>query len=150
MAVDSGEIRLTLPAMQEWGRAFGRALVTPAVVTLAGDLGAGKTTLVRAIAEGLGVRDLTAVTSPTFAIVQEYSAPERRIVHADLYRLRSVRELDALGWDDIVAHSDVLLVEWPDCASGTLPEHTIALSLAHPEHDDECRLLNVQHSHPTP
>lgn len=86
------------------------------MITLAGDLGAGKTTLVRAICEGLAVADVSAVTSPTFALIQEYAAPRGTIVHADLYRLKSSAELDALGWDEILATADVLLVEWPERA----------------------------------
>ena len=83
----------------------------PAVVTLEGDLGSGKTTLARAICAGLGVSALGAVTSPTFSLVQQYDSPRGPVVHVDLYRLRHESELEALGWDELVATAPVLLVE---------------------------------------
>ena len=124
-------------SLEAWARALGAALPRPAVITLAGELGSGKTTLVRALCEGLGVTNLGAVTSPTFALLQEYEAPRGPVVHADLYRLRSDAELDALGWDELVANAPVLLVEWPERALSSLPEPVIAIELRHdPEHAD--------------
>src|SRR4051812_42729324 len=96
-------MQFALEAMVEWGTAFGRALPTGTVVSLDGDLGAGKTTLARAICVGAGVADVQAVTSPTFAIIHQYEATRGVIVHADLYRLRGDADLDALGWDELVA-----------------------------------------------
>ena len=128
-------------SLEAWGRALGAALPRPAVVTFAGELGVGKTTLVRAVCAGLGVTDLNAVTSPTFALIQEYSAPRGPVVHVDLYRLRTTAELDGLGWDEIVATASVLLVEWPERAADTLPADTIAVELMHdPDHPDRRRL----------
>lgn len=129
-------------SLEAWGRALGAALPRPAVVTFTGELGAGKTTLVRAVCAGLGVTNLGAVTSPTFALIQEYPAPGGTVVHADLYRLRSTTELDGLGWDELVANASVLLVEWPERAAGTLPAGTIAVELRHdPDHPDRRRLV---------
>ena len=99
---------------------------------------------VRAICAGLGVTDLAAVTSPTFALIQEYASPAGPVVHVDLYRLRSDAELVALGWDDIVAGASILLVEWPERAAGTLPPHTIALELRHDAEHPDRRLLTVR------
>lgn len=130
-------------SLEAWGRALGAALPSRAVITLAGDLGAGKTTLVRAICEGLAVADVSAVTSPTFALIQEYAAPRGTIVHADLYRLKSSAELDALGWDEILATADVMLVEWPERAAGTLPAHAIAIELKHDREHAGRRVLIV-------
>ena len=128
-------------ALQRWGRALGAALRPPALVTLAGDVGAGKTTLVRALCEGLGVTDLDAVTSPTFAILQGYPSPVGEVWHADLYRLRSPAELAMLGWDELVATAPVLLIEWPEIAADTLPPHAMHLRLDHdPAHPDRRRL----------
>jgi tRNA threonylcarbamoyl adenosine modification protein YjeE len=130
-------------ALEVWGRALGAVLARPAVITLEGDLGAGKTTLVRAICEGIGVVSSESVTSPTYSLIQQYDAPQGVVVHADLYRLRSDAELELLGWDELVETASVLLVEWPDRAVNTLPPHTIQLRLAHdPEHAD-CRLLRI-------
>ena len=133
-----------LASLQAWGQALGAALPRPAVVTFAGDLGAGKTTLVRAICVGLGVVDMTAVTSPTYALIQEYDAPMGAIVHVDLYRLRSVSELDGIGWDELVAGASVLLVEWPDRAAQALPHHRLAIDLRHDVARCDRRRLSVQ------
>jgi tRNA threonylcarbamoyl adenosine modification protein YjeE len=128
-------------SLEAWGRALGAALPRPAVVTFSGELGAGKTTLVRAVCEGLGVTDASLVTSPTFALIQEYPAPSGAIVHADLYRLRTDAELEGLGWDEIVATASVLLVEWPERAADTLPPGTISVELNHdPDHAERRRL----------
>lgn len=131
-------------SLEAWGRALGAALPRPMVITLAGDLGAGKTTLVRAICAGLNVNDLSAVTSPTFALIQEYPSPAGAVVHVDLYRLRSDAELEALGWEEIVATSSVLLVEWPERAAGSLPKHTLAIELRHDAEHDDRRVLTVR------
>ncbi len=122
---------------------MGAALPRPAVVTLAGDLGAGKTTLARALCAGLGVQNLDAVTSPTFSLVQQYDSPPGTVVHVDLYRLRSDAELDALGWDELVAAASVLLVEWPERAMLRLPSMIIGITLTHDPSDPQRRLLRV-------
>lgn len=133
-----------LASLEAWGRALGAALPRPAVVTLSGDLGAGKTTLARAICAGLGVTDLAAVTSPTFALIQEYAAPRGPVTHVDLYRLRSAAELDALGWDELVAGASVLLVEWPDRAADSLPPDAIVIELRHDAEHSDRRSLSVR------
>ena len=133
--------------LEAWGRAVGAALPRPVVITLAGDLGAGKTTLARALCAGLGVTNLEEVTSPTFSLVQQYPAPRGPITHVDLYRLRSDAELDALGWDELVATAPVLLIEWPERATATLPRDTIAISLTHDPLDAERRSLRIQAPH---
>ncbi len=133
-----------LASLEAWGRSLGAALPRPAIVTLSGDLGAGKTTLVRAICVGLGVADPAAVTSPTFALIQEYAAPRGPVVHVDLYRLRSARELDTIGWYEVVATAPVLLVEWPDRAADSLPNHVIAVELRHDPGRRDRRRLSVR------
>ena len=86
---------LTRAELDLWGEALGRTLVAPAVIALHGDLGAGKTTLVQAICRGLGVTD--EVTSPTFALVHEYTGASVPVFHLDLYRLEGPRDLANLG-----------------------------------------------------
>jgi tRNA threonylcarbamoyladenosine biosynthesis protein TsaE len=120
---------LTLAQLTEWGAELGARLEAPAIITLEGDLGAGKTTLAQAIARGYGVRD--AVTSPTFAIVHEYHAPRAPVFHLDLYRLSGPHQLANIGWDDAISSNAILLVEWPDRAAGQLPPATHAITLAH-------------------
>ena len=130
---------LTLDALREWGRAFGAALEAPRVITLDGDLGAGKTTLVQAIAKGLGVTEL--VTSPTYALVQSYALPHATLHHLDLYRLRDASQLAQLGWDDLLRDRAIVCIEWPDRAGDALPATRTALTLAHvPNHADVRRL----------
>lgn len=135
-------------SLEAWGRALGAVLPRPVCFAFEGDLGAGKTTLVRAIADGLSVRDLASVTSPTFSLVQEYDAPRGPVVHVDLYRLRTPAELEALGWEEIIDRAPVLLVEWPDRAFGTLPPDTITISLEHDPENPGRRLLKVMRPGP--
>lgn len=101
------------------------------VLALHGELGAGKTTLVRAICEGLGVFDLGAVTSPTFALLHEYESARGLVVHADLYRLRLPEELEQLGWDELVKRAAATLVEWPEQGGDYLPARTVHVWLEH-------------------
>ena len=131
--------RLSLDALTTHGAAIAQALHAPALVTLTGDLGAGKTTLVQAICTALGVTE--PVTSPTFALIHEYAAPAARVVHCDLYRLDSPTEVASLGLDDMLADPCViLLVEWPDRAGALLPEPTLAITLSHVPDDVAVRL----------
>ncbi|WP_373068874.1 tRNA (adenosine(37)-N6)-threonylcarbamoyltransferase complex ATPase subunit type 1 TsaE [Gemmatimonas sp.] len=132
-----------LDSLEAWGRALGAVLPRPVVIAFEGDLGAGKTTLVRAICVGIGVAAIEAVTSPTFSIIQQYNAPGGPVVHADLYRLRSDTELEMLGWDELVEHAPVLLVEWPDRAVNTLPRDTIHVVLGHDHENADRRLLRI-------
>lgn len=124
-----------------WGEALGRGLRAPRVVTLRGDLGAGKTTLVQAICRGYGVTD--AVTSPTFALVHEYRGGATTVYHLDLYRLRDGRELLQLGWGEIIDANALILVEWPERAGDALPAGALHLVLAHGAGDDDVRELHV-------
>lgn len=115
--------------LRAWGEAYGRSLRPPLWLTLEGELGAGKTTLVQAIARGLGVTE--PVTSPTYAIVHQYAAPSGTVHHLDLYRLRDPSELAHLGWDDLLRSPGVVIVEWPDRAGDALPSVRRTLTLQH-------------------
>ena len=134
-----GQAALTEPELVDWGRRFGRQLVPPLVITLDGDLGAGKTTLARAICEGFGVQD--EVTSPTFAIVHVYDAPKSPVYHVDLYRLDGPRDLQNIGWDDMVQSDAVLIVEWPERAGELLPPEHLPIQLRHIDGDANRRVL---------
>ena len=112
-----------------WGERFGRVANPPLVVTLRGDLGAGKTTLVRAICHGYGVTD--DVTSPTFALVHRYSATRSPVYHIDLYRLKTPTELVNLGWEESLAEDALVLIEWPERARGALPRADLVLHFKH-------------------
>ena len=121
-------------ATDELGFALGERLFPGAVVALDGQLGAGKTHLVRAIAAGLRVRNLAAVNSPTFVLIQEYAA-RLPIAHFDTYRLGSEREFAELGVDEYFAAGGVCLIEWADKVVGVLPADrlTITLTVTGPE-----------------
>ncbi len=114
-------------ATRELGRALGMACGGTMCVALSGPLGAGKTVLVKGMAEGLGVVD--TVTSPTFTFVNEYEAAGRRLTHADLYRIESDEDLESIGWSDLVLEADVLAVEWAERADGELPTARIDVAL---------------------
>jgi len=132
-------IRLTLDALEAHGEAIGRALRAPALVTLTGDLGAGKTTLTQAICRGLGVT--APVTSPTFALIHEYVAPAARVVHCDLYRLESTRAVGSLGLDDMLGDpAAIVIVEWPERAGALLALPSLLVTLEHVRLQPDVRL----------
>jgi tRNA threonylcarbamoyladenosine biosynthesis protein TsaE len=133
-----GGLALTEPELLAWGERFGRAAQPPLVVTLAGDLGAGKTTLAQAICRGYGVRE--PVTSPTFALVHEYRAPRSPVFHLDLYRLTGPEQLTNIAWDEIVSSHALVLIEWPERAGDRLPPH-VPLDLEHLPSDAGRRVL---------
>jgi tRNA threonylcarbamoyladenosine biosynthesis protein TsaE len=95
-----------------FGRSLAAELAPPLIVLLRGDLGAGKTTLVKGIAEGFGAARAEDVTSPTFTLVHEYRGPHITVYHIDLYRIDTQRDLETLGLDDLLAPNCVLLIEW--------------------------------------
>jgi tRNA threonylcarbamoyladenosine biosynthesis protein TsaE len=94
------------------GRELASMLVPPKLVLLRGDLGAGKTTLVKGIAEGFQAASEEDVTSPTFTLIHEYRGASVAVYHIDLYRVDTQRELETLGLDDLMSENSVLLIEW--------------------------------------
>ena len=113
--------------------AFGRTLVDllspPKLVLLRGDLGAGKTTLVKGIVAGFGVAEEEDVTSPTFTLVHEYRSPRANLYHIDLYRVDTPRELETLGLDDLRSDACVLLIEWGEKFPRFVRERDVEISL---------------------
>ncbi len=94
------------------GRTLAAMLSPPKLVLLRGDLGAGKTTLVKGIAEAFHAASAEDVTSPTFTLVHEYRGPEASLYHIDLYRIDTPRQLETLGLDDLISNHSILLIEW--------------------------------------
>ena len=121
-----------LDATHRVGRRLGTILKTGDVVALIGPLGSGKTTLVKAVADGAGLGDLRQVTSPTFVIVNEYDAgappTTLRLYHVDAYRLRGSDDLEALGFDEMLTLGAVL-IEWADKVADLLPPETLTIEI---------------------
>jgi tRNA threonylcarbamoyladenosine biosynthesis protein TsaE len=117
-----------LSATEALGARIAAVLRVGDLVALEGDLGAGKTTLARAILAKLGVTE--NVPSPTFTLVQEYETPELTIRHFDLYRLEKPSEIVELGLDDALLEG-AALIEWPERAGGLLPDDRLHVALSH-------------------
>ena len=94
------------------GRELASLLAPPKIVLLRGNLGAGKTTIVKGIAQGFKAAEEEDVTSPTFTLIHEYRGPKATLYHIDLYRIDTQRELETLGLDDMMTPDSVLLMEW--------------------------------------
>src|SRR5579863_1650851 len=113
--------------------AFGRTLVEmlapPKLVLLRGDLGAGKTTLVKGIAAAFEAADEEDVTSPTFTLIHEYRGPRANLYHIDLYRIETPRELDTLALDDLRSENSILLIEWGEKFPRLVRERDVEISL---------------------
>lgn len=122
-------------------RALGAALaetVPAGVVCLYGELGAGKTTLVRGLLRHLG--HAGAVRSPTYTLVETYEPDGRRVHHLDLYRLGDPEELEFIGLRDLLQPADLVLVEWPERGEGVLPAPVLSVTLSHTGEAREARL----------
>ena len=124
------------------GRRLGGLLRAGDFVALIGELGAGKTLLVRGAAEGAGVTD--AASSPTFALVNLYRGGRVSLQHLDLYRLSGPLELFALGFEDLLAEPAATLCEWADRAGPALPEDRLEVRLD-PAGPEERRATFIAH-----
>ena len=136
---ESGHLKLTETELKAWGGELGRSASPPLLITLTGELGTGKTTLAQSICLGYGV--LEEVTSPTYALVHQYSAPRSAVFHIDLYRIESPDQLTNIGWDEIVMARALILVEWPERAGARLPEDHLPIDLDYVPGDQARRIL---------
>jgi tRNA threonylcarbamoyladenosine biosynthesis protein TsaE len=112
------------------GQAIGRALRGGETIALYGPLGAGKTALVRGIAQGLGASP-AAISSPTFVVIHEYDQGRLPLAHVDLYRIRSPRELESTGLTEYFSGQTVTAIEWADKGLAALPQDRIDITLDH-------------------
>jgi len=110
------------------GESMGRCFAGGLVIGLVGELGAGKTLLVKGMASGSGVSDPNVVTSPTFTLVHEYEA-SMLFYHLDAYRLSGCEELTALGFDEMTSCESVVVVEWADRVRKIMPDDTLWIEL---------------------
>jgi len=112
-----------------FGRSLAGLLEPPKLVLLRGDLGAGKTTMVKGIAAAFDAAAEEDVTSPTFTLIHEYRAPNVTLYHIDLYRIDTPRELDTLALDDLRDANTILLIEWGEKFPRFANERDIEISL---------------------
>jgi tRNA threonylcarbamoyladenosine biosynthesis protein TsaE len=120
---------LTLDELTAEGETLGRSLPPSTLLAFDGELGAGKTTFIQAIARGLGVAG--PATSPTYALVHRYRGRRGPVFHLDCYRLRSPDEAADLDWEGLLAEGDAILVEWPERAGAWLPRPARRFRLHH-------------------
>ena len=112
-----------------FGRTLADLLAPPKLVLLRGDLGAGKTTLVKGIAAAFAAASEEDVTSPTFTLIHEYRGLRANLFHIDLYRIDTPRELDTLALDDLRSANSVLLIEWGEKFPRFIRERDVEISL---------------------
>ena len=120
--------------VNEYGRELGGKLGPGDVVALCGELGAGKTTLAKAIASGLGVTE--TVTSPTFTLICEYKSGRLPLYHIDVYRLENPEELAGMGLDEYFYGSGITIVEWADRIGWLLPKESTRIELSYTDDPD--------------
>lgn len=133
-------ITLNEEATIELGAELARSWTLPVVVVLTGNLGAGKTTLVKGIAEGLGVTGRDDVSSPTFPLIHEYGG-NGEIAHVDLYRLETIEEVESLGLDEVMARADVTVLEWAERFPSLLPARRLEIVIV--AREDDSRFIEV-------
>src|SRR5690349_9256996 len=130
----------------ELGRCLAAELKPGSIVLLRGDLGAGKTTMVKGIAEGFHAAKAEDVTSPTFTLIHEYRGPKVTLYHIDLYRIDTQRELDTLALDDLMTPNSILLIEWGEKFERFVRERDAEIAIEHRGGDDRLIFLHPERS----
>src|SRR6478752_1842915 len=128
----------------ELGRRLAAELRPGSIVLLRGDLGAGKTTLVKGIAETFHAAAASEVTSPTFTLIHEYRGPEVTLYHIDLYRIDTQRELDTLALDDLLTPQSILLIEWGEKFQRFANERDAEIGIEHRGGDERRVCFNPE------
>jgi tRNA threonylcarbamoyladenosine biosynthesis protein TsaE len=127
----------------ELGRRLSAELKPGSIVLLRGDLGAGKTTMVKGIAEGFQAAKAEDVTSPTFTLIHEYRGPQVTLFHIDLYRIDTQRELDTLALDDLMTPHSLLLIEWGEKFERFVRERDREITIQHEGGDDRRIIVQI-------
>jgi tRNA threonylcarbamoyladenosine biosynthesis protein TsaE len=128
----------------ELGRRIAGDLKPGSIVLLRGDLGAGKTTMVKGIAEGFQAAKAEDVTSPTFTLIHEYRGPAVTLFHIDLYRIDTQRELDTLALDDLMTANSILLIEWGEKFARFAKERDVEVAIEHRGAEDRVITVKAQ------
>lgn len=149
---NSAILKIATPdAMHDLGRELGVALAAssgPLVVTLGGELGAGKTTLVRGLLRALGIEG--AIRSPTYTLIEPYESKHRAIYHLDLYRVADPSEVEGLGVRDLLEGDALLLIEWAENGGDALPRGDLRIQIRYePGGDDLSRDVAIVASTPS-
>ena len=134
------EIKISnLDSIKEAASAFIQQIGDRKVFAFYGSMGAGKTTFVKAICEELGVEDV--ITSPTFAIINEYHAHDDIIYHFDFYRIKKLEEVYDMGYEDYFYSGALCFIEWPELIEELLPEDAVKVSIK--ENPDGSRTVTL-------
>jgi tRNA threonylcarbamoyladenosine biosynthesis protein TsaE len=134
-----GHLALDETELRRWGAKLGMECQPPLIISLTGELGAGKTTLAQSICAGYGVDE--PVTSPTYSLVHRYNAAKSPVVHIDLYRLDNESQLTNIGWDEIISEHALVIVEWPERAGNRMPADHLHIDLEYFPGDESRRVL---------
>jgi tRNA threonylcarbamoyladenosine biosynthesis protein TsaE len=136
-------VRLDEIEVERWGERIGETVDPPVVIALEGPLGAGKSVLARAIGRGAGVTE--TMPSPSYNLLLRYSTPSgREVVHLDLYRIAAADELWELGWSQLGAATEIVLIEWPERATDLMPSDHWVIELRVPGDDSLARDIEVR------
>ena len=120
-----------LAHINEAAKAFVENIGDHTVFAFYGKMGAGKTTFIKAICEELGVEDV--ITSPTFAIINEYTAQGEPVYHFDFYRIKKIEEVYDMGFEDYFYSGALCLIEWPELIEEVLPEDAVKVTIEEKE-----------------
>ena len=133
-------IKFQLSTIDDAARQFVEAIGDRTVFAFFGGMGAGKTTFIKAVCQQMGVTE-DMVSSPTFAIVNEYEGSSGSIYHFDFYRIRQISEAVNMGFDDYLYSGNLCFIEWPELVEPLLPEDTVCVTIE--EHPDGSRILSM-------
>ena len=133
------EIRIeSLENIRETAKSFVNEIGDRRVFAFYGKMGAGKTTFIKAICEELGVEDV--ITSPTFAIINEYTATDGVVYHFDFYRIKKLEEVYDMGYEDYFYSGALCFIEWPELIEEVLPDDAVKVTIT--EQADGTRTIN--------